>query len=90
MFQGINDIPTTDSWMIDYFQGGLEEAKMYHSGSTKKIYPKCPTCGRIHNKQVSIVNIRNQGFQCTCSDGIKYPEKFMINFLEQCGVNFIF
>lgn len=90
VFPGINDIPTTDPWMIDYFQGGLEEAKNYHSGTTKKIYPKCPLCGRIHDKEISIVNLRNQGFQCVCSDGIKYPEKFMINFLEQCGVNFIF
>ena len=36
VFPGINDIPTTDPWMIDYFQGGIEEVKMYHSGTTKK------------------------------------------------------
>ena len=27
--EGINDIPTTAPWMVDYFPGGYEEAKRY-------------------------------------------------------------
>lgn len=88
--QGINDIPTTNPEMIKYFQGGVEEAKLYHSGSTQKIYPKCPECGRIHNKLVSITNLKLYGFQCICSDGISYPEKFVINLLDQCNINYVF
>ena len=41
---GKNDIPTTAPWMIDFFQGGFDEAKQYTKCSTKKIYPICPIC----------------------------------------------
>ena len=50
---GINDIPTTDPWMISYFQGGYDEAKRYTHGSEQKIHPVCPECGRIKDKAIS-------------------------------------
>lgn len=91
VIEGINDIPTTAPWMIDYFQGGYEEAKQYSCKSQHKIYPICPDCGRIRNKLVSIDRIYyRHSIGCTCRDGISYPEKFFINFLEQLGVNFIY
>ena len=36
ILNGINDITTTDPWMIPYFQGGYDEAKLYTSSSSKK------------------------------------------------------
>ena len=85
--EGINDITTTDPWMISYFQGGYEEAKQYTSGSTKKIYPKCPICGKVKNNKISISQIKKaHSIGCICRDGISYPEKFFINFLEQLGI----
>ena len=48
--KGINDIPTTAPWMIPYFQGGYEEAKLYTFSSSYKINPICPDCGNIKNK----------------------------------------
>lgn len=82
--EGINDIPTTAPWMVQYFQGGYEEAKQYTYGSIKKIYPKCPNCNTISNKLVQISNIHKykNGF-CNCGDGKSYPEKFVYNFLRQ-------
>lgn len=45
--QGYTDIPSVAPWMVDYFQGGYDEAKMYTVSSTQKIKPMCPICGRI-------------------------------------------
>lgn len=95
--QGINDIVTTSPWMVKYFQGGYEEAKLYtcHGGGNSnnkdgKIYPICPDCGQIKNNKVRINNIYNRhSIGCSCGDGISYPNKFMFKLLKQLDVNFI-
>ena len=82
--EGFNDIPTTEPWMIPYFQGGYDEAKLYTKSSDKKIYPKCPECGRIKDKPMTISNIhRTHSIACICSDKISYPNKFSHSLLEQ-------
>lgn len=87
---GINDICTTDPWMVKYFQGGEDEAKLYTSGSGKEIYPKCPDCGRIKDKSMKIMTIKHtKSIACKCSDGVSYPEKFFISMLDQLGINYI-
>lgn len=89
--QGINDITTTDPWMIKYFQGGIEEAKLYNKSSGKKIYPICPDCGRIKDKPVLISTIyRDDGIGCICGDGIPYPEKYMHYLLSALNLDFSF
>lgn len=90
--EGINDIPTTAPWMIDYFQGGYDEAKKYTKCSGKVIVPICPYCGKMHNKQVRIITLFKQhGFGCECiSDKISYPEKFIIYFLKSNNINYIY
>jgi len=86
---GVNDIPTTAPWMIPYFQGGYDEAKLYTRQSSKRIIPKCPYCNRIHDKSISITSLYNSnGFRCLCSDKISYAEKFMICFLNQISIKF--
>jgi rubrerythrin len=88
--EGINDIPTVANWMIPFFQGGYEEAKLYSYGSGKKINPVCPDCGEIGRISVSICNIyKHKGFGCVCGDGIKYPNKFAFNMLKQLNIDFI-
>lgn len=85
---GYNDIPTTDPWMIPYFQGGYDEAKLYASQSNKKIYPICPDCGEIKTKPIPISKIyKRHSIGCNCSDGVSYPEKFAFAFLKQLPIN---
>lgn len=89
--EGINDIPTTDPWMIPYFQGGYNEAKQYTHGSLYKINPVCPICGKIKRKKISICQIYKCGcIGCICNDGISYPEKFFISILEQLHINYLY
>ena len=86
---GINDIPTTDAWMIPYFQGGYDEAKLYTSGSGQKIFPRCPDCGRISDIATYIYNIhRQKSITCICKDSISYPEKFIYSVLLQLNEPF--
>ena len=61
----------------------------YSYGSRKLIPMKCPKCGYIKNN-VSINNLRHQGFSCPkCGDGISYLNKFVRNFLDQLNENYI-
>ena len=90
VIEGINDIPTVAPWMIKYFQGGYDEAKMYTKSNSKKIYPICPTCGRVKDKKMKINTIYEcKTIGCSCeSGGMTYPEKFMFSCLEQLNLDF--
>lgn len=88
--EGINDIPTTAPWMIPYFQGGYDEAKLYTYQTSKRIYPICPDCGTIKDKSKTINKIySNKSIGCICGDGISYPEKFIFSLLSQLEIKFI-
>ena len=88
--EGINDVPTVAPWMIQYFQGGYDEAKLYSYGSAKKIYPICPDCGRIKKNKMSINSIYKQhNIGCICSDNLYYPEKFTFDIMEQLKIEFL-
>ena len=84
---GINDITTTDPWMIPYFQGGHEEACQYTANSNKRIFMKCPDCGRNTKttKQINTLHA-NKSIKCECKDGISFPNKFSYAFLKQLPV----
>ena len=86
--EGINDITTTDPWMIKYFQGGHDEARLYTYNSGKKINPICPDCGKI-GKLKPIYRIhKTKSIACTCGDGVSFPNKFVFSFLSQLNVSF--
>lgn len=88
--EGVNDIPTTDPWMIPYFQGGYEEAKLYSHSSIKRIYPICPLCGRVKEKPMTISQIYDtRSIGCVCGDGFSYPNKVMYSIFSQLKVEFI-
>lgn len=87
---GINDIPTTAPWMVDYFQGGYDEAKKYLKSGSTEIYPICPDCGKIKNKKMKLGTIyAMHGISCQCMDGISYPEKYISKLLDQLGIKYI-
>lgn len=87
---GINDIPTTASWMVPFFPQGELQAQKYTCHSSQKIIAQCPFCGKLSKNKVQISNLyANKGFLCVCKDGISYPNKFMYNLLEQLEINFI-
>lgn len=88
---GINDIPTTDSWCVDYFQGGYDEAKNYTRGSNNKLLFKCPNCGEI-KKNPMLINtlIQQHGMTCVCNKKHRsYPEILLEGFLIQLNINYI-
>ena len=88
--EGINDITTTAPFMIPYFQGGYEEAKLYTRTSSKRIKPTCPLCGKAKSKSSSIANVYAQhSIGCPCSsEGVSYSEKLMFSVLNQLELNF--
>lgn len=87
---GFNDIPTTAPWMVKYFQGGYDEAKLYTRSCSKRLLFKCPDCGRIKSNLMSINQLdQRRNIGCACGDGISYPNKFMYSLLEQTGLSFI-
>lgn len=76
-------------WMIPYFQGGYDEAKMYTPQSNQYIYPVCPDCGEVRNKAVSICNIyKTHSIGCSCSNNVSFPEKVMGSVLKQLNIEF--
>lgn len=85
--KGINDITTTDPWMIKYF-ANPNEASKYSKFTNSKADMICPYCGKFHpNKKIGNI-YNNRGLSCPCGDGWSYPNKFMYSLLEQVGVDF--
>lgn len=81
--KGVNDITTTDPWMIPYFQTGADEASLYVKTSREKPGLVCPFCKRINYKQhIQDLYMRKKVY-CICNDNFSYPNKFMFNFFEQ-------
>lgn len=57
-------------------------------GSKEKEDFVCGDCGFEQKKK--ICDVVNWRFSCSkCSDGLKYPEKFMMSVLDQIGVNYL-
>jgi hypothetical protein len=68
--------------MIPYI--GEEIAKIHTCNSSDKVEVTCPECGKIKDTTVPINSIyTNHSIGCTCSDGIKYPNKFAYELLSQ-------
>ena len=88
--EGVNDIPTIAPWMIKYFQGGYDEAKLYNCNSMQKIYPICPICNKVKERPISIYQIYStKSIGCNCNDGVSYPNKIMYSILNQLNIEFM-
>ena len=86
--EGINSIVDRESWMIPYFQGGYDEAKLYMPNSQKKIQLICPDCGNVKTLKIQDL-YKNHSIGCSCSDHVSFAEKFMIQLFKQLNINFI-
>lgn len=86
-----NTIPKYAPWMIDYFQGGYDEAIQYQCTSHDRIFPVCPKCGEISSKPIKIISLYTRGMSCSCSNnGMSFPEKILYSLLEQLNIDFVF
>lgn len=71
---GINDLATTDEWMIPYFIN-KEDTLRFRSQSSKKVKMKCIYCGK--EKDYKIIELyKNKRLPCECYDKISFPNKF--------------
>lgn len=81
---GINDIATTDSWMVKYFKN-KEDSHTYTRTSNVKVDLICPYCKK--ETKMLLSNLGRRGFVCQyCDDGISYPNKFIRNLLYEMDV----
>jgi len=86
ILRGYNDIATTSPQLLKYLVN-KEDGFNYTCNSGKSIKVKCPYCG--FEKDIVIHVLNNAGFGCNaCSDGISYPEKFIICLLNQLKIEF--
>lgn len=83
--KGINDIATTAPWMMKWISE--EDAESHTKGSGEKINVTCPDCSNKKRMRIDLI-YNGKSISCTCSDGISYPEKFMISMMSQIGINF--
>ena len=81
-------IPEREPWMVKYFIGGEEEAKQYFPTSTKKIDMKCPDCGNIITKQISVL-YHCHSLGCPCGDSVSVPEKYVYALLQSLNISFM-
>lgn len=80
--KGSKPIIETHPHLTKYFLN-KDDVYQYSYASHKKVDFLCPVCKRII-KNKSIASITSSGFQCPCcSDGISYPNKFLINLFAQ-------
>jgi hypothetical protein len=83
---GFNDLWTTHSEVAKLLkcpQRGHEVT----AGSSKKEIFICANCSYQHEK--CIASVVRQGFNCSmCGDGVSYPEKFIISFLNQMEIQY--
>lgn len=81
-----NDLFSNNKEILEYLVD-VEDAKRVTKCSGKKIKMKCPICG--FEKLLSPSDFSLRGFCCNaCSDGKSYPEKFLLNVLNQLCINF--
>lgn len=84
VLRGVNDIATTHPRLVKYLASESDKHR-YSAYSCKKVKMKCPNCEET--KERSIEYLRSQGFACdVCSDGVSFPEKFIMNLLKQLNI----
>jgi hypothetical protein len=72
--KGINDIATTDPWMIQYFVD-KENAYKYSSASSVFIMMRCNDCGNERKYKISALKMYGH-LPCACNDNYSIPNKF--------------
>lgn len=81
-------LPNIRPDLTDYFIN-KSEAWNYTIGNNNPILLQCKDCG--FKKLMTIHSLSSDGFFCPrCSDGISYPEKFMMEVLEQLNISYVY
>lgn len=85
--RGVDDLWTTDRDVAELLLNP-EDGYTYGRGSGAIVDFKCPHCGKVVKKSISVV-VR-AGFSCNyCGDGYSYPNKFMMGLLDKTNISFI-
>ena len=90
--KGLDDIETICPWMLNYLSESDSDLRYELPLSNKRFYPKCPLCGVILQKDISISELyRYKTVHCpTCSDTISIGEKFMYALLSRFKIEYIY
>lgn len=87
VISGVNDIATTDKWMVKYLKN-KNDAYKYSHYSDSSVEVICDKCGRIKNKKMELSNIyKYNGINCICDSSISKCEKIMFIILEKLTNN---
>lgn len=84
---GINTIYDTHKWLVDDFGLDGEFAKTHTCETVSKGEFTCKDCRSKKRCTIAKV-INNKSIGCICGDGFSYPEKFMMNVLNQLDIEF--
>lgn len=85
---GINDIATTDPWVLKYFLN-KSDAYKYHNSSNSRVDLICPICGQVYRNVVLrhfFSNVYHLNCPCTKSYA-SYPERFVFNILKSLNID---
>lgn len=86
---GFNDMWTTNPDLARLL-ADPEDGYKYTQSSGMRANWKCLSCKEIIKDKV-IASINEYGLPCPrCSDGVKFPEKFMYNLLKEANIDFVF
>lgn len=87
VLKGINDMWTTHPETAELLWNS-EDGFSHSIGSGKRVDWRCIEC-HLEIKSKVIVDVVKYGLSCPrCGDGISYPNKFTLCFLQQLGVEF--
>ena len=81
VLKGYNDLNTVRPDLVQYLVN-KEDGEKVTGSSNKKIKHKCKNCG--YELESSVYHFTKDEVSCpACSDGVSYPNKFMLNLLLQ-------
>lgn len=82
---GVNDMWSTHPYVAQWL-GDPNDGYIYRINTLKELDFVCPNCHKHRNIRPN--GLKNGFVCCYCSNGIKYPNKFMANVLKSCNVAF--
>lgn len=88
--KGLNDLATTHSHIASLLQDPKDGEK-YSFGTMEELVFICPHCKAKITKRPNQLLSKNGKVRCgRCSDGFKFPEKFVSCAFMQLGIDYVF
>jgi hypothetical protein len=85
ILKGYNDLRTTHPQIARLLKK-QERGCFLTKGSNQREEFRCKKCE--YERTLKVCDVVRYGFSCMCSDGISYPEKFVMNLLSQLKIEF--